>query len=210
MNTKICYKCKIEKSVSEFHKNCRKLDGYDYLCKECRKENAAKYYKANKDKINKQNKNYYEFHKVEVYKRTSQYAKDNKELIKKFKKNFYNNHPHYDRDYIRKKSKTDINFRIKKNLSRRILLALDQNWKSGHTLELLGCSIDYFRQHLENKFTDGMNWDNYGKQGWVLDHIYPCISFDLSKSEEQKICFHWSNYQPLWEFDNLSKGSKIL
>jgi hypothetical protein len=51
-----------------------------------------------------------------------------------------------------------------------------------------------------------MSWNNYGK--WHLDHIKPCASFDLSKKQEQKICFHYSNFQPLWAKDNLIKGLK--
>ena len=50
-------------------------------------------------------------------------------------------------------------------------------------------------------------WDNYGQKGWVIDHILPCCSFDLSKPEEQRKCFHYSNLQPLWESDNLRKLS---
>ena len=53
-----------------------------------------------------------------------------------------------------------------------------------------------------------MKWDNHGLYGWHIDHIQPCNSFDLSNEEEQKKCFHYSNMQPLWAFDNLSKGAK--
>jgi hypothetical protein len=53
-----------------------------------------------------------------------------------------------------------------------------------------------------------MTWDNYGKYGWHLDHIKPCSSFNLKDPEQQLQCFHWSNQQPLWAKDNLSKGAK--
>ena len=55
-----------------------------------------------------------------------------------------------------------------------------------------------------------MSWENYGMHGWHLDHIIPCCSFNLQNEEELKKCFHYSNYQPLWAKDNLSKGGKIL
>ncbi len=61
---------------------------------------------------------------------------------------------------------------------------------------------------LAAKFTNGMAWDDYGD--WHIDHILPCISFDLSDENQQKICFHYTNLQPLWATDNLKKGSKIL
>ena len=54
-----------------------------------------------------------------------------------------------------------------------------------------------------------MTWKNWGVKGWHLDHIIPCASFDLSLPEEQKKCFHYTNLQPLWAEDNLSKGSKL-
>ena len=51
-----------------------------------------------------------------------------------------------------------------------------------------------------------MSWDNYGD--WHIDHIRPCCSFDLSKIEEQEKCFHYSNLQPLWAEENMTKGGK--
>ena len=45
--------------------------------------------------------------------------------------------------------------------------------------------------------------DNYGK--WHIDHIIECHRFDLTKPEEQRKCFHYSNQRPLWAIDNLSR-----
>jgi desulfoferrodoxin (superoxide reductase-like protein) len=63
---------------------------------------------------------------------------------------------------------------------------------------------------LEKQFKLGMNWDNYGRSGWHIDHIKPCASFDLTKKEEQLKCFHYTNLQPLWARENLIKSDKIL
>ena len=210
MNTKICFKCKIEKQLSEFHKNSRKKDGYEYICNACKKELSQLYYFINKEQVNKCNKEYYNTHKEENYKRSSQWANKNKKRLKELKNNFYKKHPHYDRDYVRIKQKTNIRFRIKKSLATRIRNALKGINKSKQTLELLGCSGDFLKQHLESKFTEGMTWKNYGKGGWVIDHILPCVSFDLCKLSEQKKCFNYTNLQPLWEIDNLRKHAKIL
>jgi hypothetical protein len=54
-----------------------------------------------------------------------------------------------------------------------------------------------------------MSRDNYGYRGWHVDHIVPCSAFDLTNIEEQKKCFHYTNLQPLWAKDNLSKGNKF-
>lgn len=77
--------------------------------------------------------------------------------------------------------------------------------KNTRTAKLLGCSLEFAKKHIESQFKDGMNWQNMGRHGWHIDHIRPCASFDLSDPSQQAICFHWSNLQPLWASENLSK-----
>jgi hypothetical protein len=103
--------------------------------------------------------------------------------------------------------KVDINFRLLYSLRHRLNMALKGKNKSVSTIKLLGCSIDLFRLHLESKFTKRMSFNNYGK--WHIDHIKPCASFDLSKESEQRKCFHYTNLQPLWAYDNLSKNDNL-
>ena len=74
-------------------------------------------------------------------------------------------------------------------------------------MKLLDCSIPELRLYIESKFQKGMTWDNYGE--WHLDHVIPCDTFDLTDSEQQKICFHYTNLQPLWAVDNLKKHNKL-
>ena len=80
-------------------------------------------------------------------------------------------------------------------------------------MNLLGCTIPEFKVHIEKQFTNGMSWDNHGRKKslmvWEIDHIRPCSSFDLTKAEDQRACWHYTNLQPLWKLDNLSKGSKF-
>lgn len=98
-------------------------------------------------------------------------------------------------------------------LSKRILSAIKNQYgiKAVTTIKLLGCDIETIRKYLESKFQDGMSWENHGKGSgkWNIDHIIPCAAFDLTKEEEQRKCFHYSNLQPLWEIDNLIKSDKL-
>lgn len=91
-----------------------------------------------------------------------------------------------------------------------LINALNKNHKSGKSLELLGCSFGFLKTYLENKFKDGMTWQNHAKFGWHIDHIRPCSSFDFSDPEQQKECFHYTNLQPLWWRENLIKGDKYV
>ena len=86
-------------------------------------------------------------------------------------------------------------------------LALKRNSKSGASIKLLGCSIEYFRQYMEAQFEEGMEWDNLGE--WHIDHRRPCSSFDLNKPEEQRMCFHYTNLQPLWAAENIGKSDNF-
>lgn len=102
--------------------------------------------------------------------------------------------------------KNSLKFKIRNNLRRRVAHALKGESKSAHTMELIGCSIEFLKEYIANKFTEGMSWDNYGE--WHLDHIRPCSSFDLSDPIQQKECFCYKNLQPLWAIDNLKKAYK--
>lgn len=154
-----------------------------------RKNNTEKYVESYKS-YNQKNKE-----------KSKQYCIDNKEHRKVIMKN---------RHKVR--LKIDINYRIKCNLSRRFRKMLqDKNLKKGNSMiEFLGCSLIELKTHLESQFTEGMNWDNYGQFGWVVDHIMPCASFDLTKDEDRKKCWHYSNLQPLWWEENLKKSDKVF
>jgi len=86
--------------------------------------------------------------------------------------------------------------------------ALKGCYKAKCTIKLIGCDVKELKSHLEKQFTDGMNWENYGK--WHIDHIIPCASFDLTDPQQQKKYFHYSNLQPLWAVDNIRKSDKVV
>lgn len=92
----------------------------------------------------------------------------------------------------------------------RIRNAYKVGCKNSSTVELLGCSIEFFRKYIELKFQEGMNWNNYGngEKQWNIDHIKPISSFDLTKEEEQMKAFHFTNCQPMWALENFKKSNK--
>ena len=71
-------------------------------------------------------------------------------------------------------------------------------------IDLIGCSLDFLKQHLESQFKPGMSWENWNYQGWHIDHITP-LSFAKTEDDLHSLC-HYSNLQPLWAKENLKKG----
>lgn len=78
---------------------------------------------------------------------------------------------------------------------------------AGPVEELIGCSIAEFRSHIERQFRDGMEW---GGGNWHIDHILPVSFFDLSDPDQQRKCFHFTNTQPLFASENISKGNRVV
>jgi hypothetical protein len=196
--TKKCSRCKKRKSINCFNKNIRLPDGFASACKVCLNQRRRKNYQDFKQDFIEKKRKYREQNREKI-------REQDRVLRKKHKKR-YNKR----RNEIRRKRKqTDIGFRVLENTRRRLNEIL-RTYKTNKTLELLGCSVQKLKSHLEKQFLDGMNWDNYGFYGWHIDHIKPCSSFDFSDPEQQKICFHYSNLQPLWAKDNLCKGSKLF
>lgn len=100
-----------------------------------------------------------------------------------------------------------VSGRLKKRIMSRIWSAMkNQSVNSIGSFKLVGCSADDLRHHIEKQFQPGMSFENYGE--WHVDHIRPCASFDLSNAWQMSECFNWRNLQPMWAFDNLSKGAR--
>lgn len=111
-------------------------------------------------------------------------------------------------DYAKHLRKTNLEFKIKGNLRTRMNNAIRafKTQKGGRAFDLLGCEIPFFIKYIESKFYDDMRWENHGRY-WHLDHIIPCVAFNLTLVEDQKRCFHYTNFQPLKAEDNLRKNS---
>jgi len=204
---KICSRCKEEKEFSEFYKNKRSKDGYKSYCKEC----ARKEYLSKQEHYIQKSRLYYETNKEEISIKTKVYKEINKEKYKELHRQLYlKNKDKYKENAKRslyRRMENDVGFKLLQRCRKRLYEAVKGHVKSARTIELIGCDVDFLRDYIENKFQDGMNWENYGK--WHIDHIRPCSSFDFSIPEEQFKCFNYKNLQPLWAKDNFAKSDKI-
>ncbi len=200
--TKTCSKCRTVKEFCEFYKDKSTRDGFENKCKECSKIKNKNYYDKNKGSINSEENR---------KKRLANYAQ-NKSIRERRKQYYQQNKKIHNAQCIkrkREKRKTNPTFRMIESLRTRQRQAIHGQNKSASTQNLLGCTYEQARQHLENQFTDGMSWDNYGLNGWHIDHIIPCASFDMTDPKQQRQCFHYTNLQPLWAEDNLRKSDKL-
>lgn len=95
MNTKRCYKCNIEKPISEFHKNKLAKDGLQSYCKSCSTKLMAEYRATETGKLvfhkmntsEKGHAKYARYRKTEKYKNghrlhATKYKKSHPEVIK--------------------------------------------------------------------------------------------------------------------------------
>jgi hypothetical protein len=208
MKTKYCPKCNQEKNIIEFDININRKGGLSYCCKLCKKIYNKLIYITKKEIYNMNSRNYYKNHSKEIIESKKLYRKINKIKIREKAKLKYQKNKEKILLYEINKRKTDINYRLAGNMRKRLRIVLKSNPKLSTTMKLIGCSAEQLKKHLESKFKQGMSWSNYGK--WHIDHILPCASFDLSKPEEQRKCFHYTNLQPLWAKENLSKGNRII
>jgi hypothetical protein len=218
---KTCRNCKTEKELINFGIDKYQEDGYNSLCKCCRKEyylnnlnkrkeylvNNSEHIKKREKEYNLKNKEYkksyyiYDKHKRKEYYlvnklKIKQYQINNNDKIKKQKNKYYKN-----------KIAIDSLFKLSSNIRTLIRMSIKGNGytKKSKTYQILGCSFEEFKQHLESQFTEGMTWDNQGK--WHLDHIYPV---SLATDEQHLIKLnHYTNFQPLWAEDNIKKSNKL-
>lgn len=110
----------------------------------------------------------------------------------------------YQKTYQKNRYATDDNYKTIQKLRKTITNAIKRtgNSKNKRVEDILGCSLEYFKEYISNQFQDGMSWDNWGE--WHLDHIIP-ISNAHNEQEAYELN-RFTNFQPLWAEDNLRKG----
>lgn len=105
------------------------------------------------------------------------------------------------------KYQSDPLFNLKVRVRKTVRMALQGKGftKTKRSQEILGCTWDEFRRHIERQFTRGMSWER--RSEIHLDHIVPLAT---AKTEEDVVRLnHFTNLRPIWAKDNLSKGAQI-
>lgn len=243
MQEKTCTKCGVSKTLDEFNNHPYGKFKKDSKCKLCHKQKCKTYNDNHKDEIKEYRAEYYQNNldkreeylsnnsdRIKTYEK--EYRERNKDIIR-HKSKIYKSinkekHAQYNKEYkethkkritqqrliyVRNRLKTDPNYLLEHRLRSRIRSALKLNTKSKPTKELLGCTIDELKLHLQvtainNGYLD-FDINNYSGKKYHIDHIIPCASFDLSDPEQQKICFHYTNMQILTSHENLVKKDKV-
>ena len=199
------------------HKNKEEHKAYQKAYRKANKEKTKAYRKANKEKIAEQNKAHYQANKEKI----KAYRKANKEKIMEQRKAHYQANKEkilkQRKGYLSQRRKKDPLFRLTcvyRTSCRRAFASIGQK-KNNSSLKLLELETwQQLAKHLQAQFYDHpetgeeMTFDDHGIYGWHIDHIIP---ISTAKTEEDiiKLC-HYTNLQPLWAEENLSKGNKIL
>jgi superfamily II DNA helicase RecQ len=193
---KFCPNCKENLLLELFGDNKNRYDGKQGICKVCRKTLAKTKYKSAAQKYAK---GLYQRNSKVREQKLLYYQNNKEELIRKIT------------ERTSKRLRNDPIFRLTSALRARVRAAIknQSGEKAFKTKELIGCEVQFLTKHIEFLWEEGMSWDNYGlgKGKWVIDHIIPCIKFNLLDPEQQKQCFHYSNMQPLWWEENAAKAA---
>jgi len=216
---KKCTKCGVEKVISDYpnRKNSSGKIIKNAICRGCLAEKQRLHRAKNEEIVKTYDRKRYQESKEAQKTRSRQYYQENKILIgekqrnsrkgKEYRRKYYQSNKvkldAQNKANFYKRLRTDILFRLKHNVGVGIRRSLKRgnHYKKSRTQEILGCTFDELKLHLEAQFEPWMNWDNYGlyngeeSYGWDIDHIIPTSS--ATTEVEVLSLFYYSNLQPL-------------
>ncbi len=217
METKKCSCCQEVKNLEYFGIDRRSKDGHNSRCKPCANKIGRIYNKINAEKRSASRKKwaeanpdykkkYYQENTEMIKAKVKKYRDDNIEEIRQRDKLRDSRDRDKRRVYMKNKYNNDPLHKIRVNCRSRINGYVDKG--GAKSSDLIGCSYDELKAHLEKQFQPGMTWQNHTLEGWHIDHIIPLAS---AKTKEDLFkLFHHTNLQPLWGVDNMRKKDKIL
>ena len=204
---KQCTKCHEFLSWGNFYKNKNYSDGHTYHCKSCvRKDSLTRLEKETEEENRARLKRVREYRKsLSPEKRTA----DKRKYLKKLKEENGERWEKYKKRRNQQKIrrlKNNPRARMMKNIRRRLssVVKLKGGRRPASSSKTIGCSPKELYEYIENKFTEGMSWDNYGE--WHIDHIKPISKHNLDDIKEVEKINHHTNLQPLWAEENINKG----
>ena len=161
-------------------------------------DSVKKHYNKNRDSLLPKKRNY-----------SLKYYYENIDIIKEKRKVYDKNNREKRNNYISDRKLNNPIYRLSVIVRNRIRTFIKSKniTKNNPTFNIVGCTPEYLKEHIEKQFKEGMSWELMGKHIHI-DHIIPLSS---AKTEEEiyNLC-HYTNLQPLWAEDNLRKGDKIL
>lgn len=204
---KQCKKCGHILDLECFNKGIRMKDGHINTCKKCVKSYHKKRYSEKKHDLIEYSRKY----RKEKIKKDPEYYKIRQQEWRERNNGGYNERTkEYYRNYYKDKRENDEIFNIANRMRNTIWSVIKGIRCSNKTLNILGVKTRHeFLNYIESKFKKNMNWKNYGRNGWTIDHIIPVCNFDLNDEKQFLECFHHTNLQPMNFRENCRKGSKI-
>lgn len=185
MDTKRCYACGEHKPYGEFYMSSKSADGLRYQCKGCSSAERAKWRSENPDKVAEQKR---------------RYKSNNPDKVRAQKARTQ------ARRLSRSSGRIDADIRTALNADMRCIARYGKD-----VYGLLGYDAKQLMDALEDKFKPGMTWDNYGVNGWHIDHVFPLNGVKYDSPDDPEFAKVWSigNLQPLWAEENIAKGDKL-
>ena len=209
-SSKICSRCKSNKSRSEFNHNKSNKDGLQYYCKDCQAKSCKEYFK--KESAKEIKRKWDKENVVNNRLARKKYRAANMTKVLEQQKNWRINNPGKhkvisDKSYYKRSSKPafKISARIRTGMWKSIRLLKDnRHWET-----LVDYTAKQLMNHLEKQFLSGMSWKNMGE--WHIDHRIPISAFNFNSPTDIdfKRCWALSNLQPLWASDNERKNNKL-
>jgi hypothetical protein len=212
---KTCNKCEEEKPFSEFRRRLISKDGFRSSCRSCMNASDKLYrvsHKEERQSYSDSHKNeqraYRDTHKGKQQAYQTLYRVSHKEE-RQFYRDTHREELSKSRRIYHRKKRDDPVYRLSRSISSLIYGGFKKAGSSKNkrqSLEILGCSFEYFSTYIGNQFKEGMTLGNYGE--WELDHIVPQ---SLAVTVEDVTALnHYSNFQPLFKADNIRKSNKLI
>ncbi len=214
VQTKVCGTCKAEKPITDFYKNKDGRYGVGFTCKNCDNKRKSQWHSQNRDKARKRDYEWRRNNPEKVKASAKKWRDANKDKKRADDAAWRAANPEKAKAKARRSSRnyrSNPKNRIASAMSSGIRSAVVHGDKGGRsTFKILGYTLDDLKAHLEKQFSPGMTWENYGKGGWHIDHKIPKSAFNYTSIEhiDFQRCWALSNLQPMWEPDNVKKGSK--